>query len=77
MLQEQLKDGPSGSKIVITTENEEIAKKMRLPFLCYHLQGLSHGDSWSLFKECALLLDQGACQNSGEIEEVGLENVAK
>ncbi|KAH7677400.1 P-loop containing nucleoside triphosphate hydrolase protein [Dioscorea alata] len=66
-----------GSKIVITTENEEIAKKMRLPFLCYYLQGLSHGDSWSLFKECALPLDQGACQNSKEIEEVGLEIVTK
>ncbi|KAH7662657.1 P-loop containing nucleoside triphosphate hydrolase protein [Dioscorea alata] len=77
LLREQLECAPSGSKIVITTENEEIAKKMRLPFLCYYLQGLSHGDSWSLFKECALLLDQGACQNSKEIEEVGLEIVTK
>ncbi|XP_039138077.1 putative disease resistance protein RGA3 [Dioscorea cayenensis subsp. rotundata] len=77
LLREQLKYGPSGSKIVITTENGEIAKKMRLPFLCYHLQCLSHQDSWSLFKECSLLLDQGACQNSREIEEVGLEIVAK
>ncbi|KAH7662655.1 P-loop containing nucleoside triphosphate hydrolase protein [Dioscorea alata] len=77
LLREQLKYAPSGSKIVITTENEEIAKKMRLPFLCYYLQGLSHGDSWSLFKECALLLHQGACQNSKEIEEVGLEIVTK
>ncbi|XP_039128454.1 disease resistance protein RGA2-like [Dioscorea cayenensis subsp. rotundata] len=66
ILQEKLEDGLSGSKIVITTENEEIAKKMRLPFLLYHLQGLSHEDSWSLFKECALSLDQEACQNSRE-----------
>ncbi|KAH7662651.1 P-loop containing nucleoside triphosphate hydrolase protein [Dioscorea alata] len=76
-LWEQLKYGPSGSKIVITTENEEIAKKMRLPSLRYHLQGLSREDSWSLFKECALPVDQGACQNSREIEEVGLKIVAK
>ncbi|KAH7662792.1 P-loop containing nucleoside triphosphate hydrolase protein [Dioscorea alata] len=77
LLWEQLKYGPSGSKIVSTTENEETAKKMRLPFFCYHLQGLSREDSWSLFKECALPVDQGACQNSREIEEIGLEIVTK
>ncbi|KAJ0979931.1 hypothetical protein J5N97_015405 [Dioscorea zingiberensis] len=73
---ERLEDGPSGSKIVITTQIQEITRNMRLPTLFYHLKGLSSEDSWSMFRECTCL-DQASIGNASELVEVGMKIVAK
>ncbi|KAJ0981247.1 hypothetical protein J5N97_009502 [Dioscorea zingiberensis] len=76
-LRERLEDGLCGSKIVITTQIEEITRNIRLPTLFYHLKGLSSEDSWSMFRECACLVDEASIRNAAELEEVGMKIVAK
>ncbi|KAH7676420.1 P-loop containing nucleoside triphosphate hydrolase protein [Dioscorea alata] len=66
-----------GSKILMTTENEEFVNKMRLPSSSYHLKGLSPGDCWSLFRQCSNLEAAASNQSITQLEEVGMKIVAK
>ncbi|KAH7676433.1 P-loop containing nucleoside triphosphate hydrolase protein [Dioscorea alata] len=74
---EKLQLAQNGSKILITTENEQFVNKMRLPSTSYHLKGLLHGDCWSLFRQCSNLEAAASNQSTTQLEEVGMKIAEK
>jgi Leucine-rich repeat (LRR) protein len=69
-----LASGKKGSKIVVTTRNENVGRVMggTPP---YRLQQLSDEDCWELFKKCAFL--DGDCSAQPRLEGIGKEMVKK
>ncbi|XP_039133219.1 putative disease resistance protein RGA3 [Dioscorea cayenensis subsp. rotundata] len=74
---EKLQLAQNGSKILITTENEQFVNKMRLPSTSYHLKVLSHGDCWSLFRQCSNLGAAASDLSTTQLEEVGMKIAAE
>ncbi|KAH7670284.1 P-loop containing nucleoside triphosphate hydrolase protein [Dioscorea alata] len=74
---EKLQLAQLGSKILITTENEQFVNNMRLPSTSYHLKGLSHGDCWSLLRQVSNLEAVASGQSKAQLEEVGMKIAAK
>lgn len=67
----------NGSSIVITTRNEEVAKRMRVVEEKIHRpKFLSSDDGWLLFRKIAFAKSGGECINS-DLENVGKEIVEK
>ncbi|KAJ8764243.1 hypothetical protein K2173_005983 [Erythroxylum novogranatense] len=67
----------NGSSVIITTRNEEVAKKMRVPESRIHKPNfLSDSDSWLLFRKIAFAANGGECTYP-ELETVGNEIVQK
>ncbi|KAJ8477125.1 hypothetical protein OPV22_020852 [Ensete ventricosum] len=63
--------GEKGSKIVVTTTNQNVAKMMRTQGTL-HLDGLKKKECWELFRECALG-DQNHSDHQ-KLEYVGRKN---
>ncbi|XP_058096566.1 disease resistance RPP13-like protein 4 isoform X2 [Magnolia sinica] len=67
----------SGSYVIVTTRNEEVAKSMGTTnHRIHHPQILSGEDSWSLFSKVAFSRNGGKCTKP-DLVEVGMEIVAK
>ncbi|KAJ4822967.1 hypothetical protein Tsubulata_000331 [Turnera subulata] len=67
----------NGSSIIITTRNEEVAKRMRVTEERLHRpKFLDKDDSWLLFRKIAFAASGGECINS-DFEIVGKEIVQK
>ncbi|XP_042518484.1 putative disease resistance protein RGA3 [Macadamia integrifolia] len=64
-----LKSGSVGSKIIVTTRSNNIAKMMSTPNYIHHLGTLSDGDCWSLFSQRAF--------SHGEIPPNNLVDIGK
>ncbi|XP_058096905.1 disease resistance RPP13-like protein 4 isoform X3 [Magnolia sinica] len=67
----------SGSYVIVTTRNEEVAKSMGTTNnRIHHPQILTGEDSWSLFSKVAFARNGGKCTKP-DLVEVGMEIVAK
>ncbi|XP_077239485.1 putative disease resistance protein RGA3 isoform X2 [Tasmannia lanceolata] len=66
--------GAKGSKIIITTRDERVARMMTtIP--SHHLKGLPHDDCWELFSRRAFV--RGISNAHPELEEIGRQIVKK
>ncbi|XP_059428632.1 putative disease resistance protein RGA4 [Corylus avellana] len=74
-LKQVLMGGASGSRILVTTRSEIVARIVRT-VESYPLRGLDKDDSWSLFKQMAFERGQEPEQNSS-IVAIGREILAK
>ncbi|RVW28362.1 putative disease resistance RPP13-like protein 1 [Vitis vinifera] len=63
-----------GSKVVVTTRNQNVAKIMRADHT-HHLEGLSQEHCWSLFENLAF--ENGASGPYPQLESIGRKIVAK
>ncbi|KAA8547411.1 hypothetical protein F0562_003725 [Nyssa sinensis] len=67
----------NGSSVIITTRNEEVARKMGVGEARTHKpKFLTEDDSWLLFRKIAFAATQGKCTHP-ELENVGKEIVEK
>nr|XP_023880114.1 putative disease resistance protein RGA1 [Quercus suber] len=73
-LNDVLRCGSNGSKVIVTTRIENVALMMAtLPI--HHIGCLSENDSWSLFTRCAF--GMGRPKERSELESIGKEIVKK
>ncbi|KAL3509366.1 hypothetical protein ACH5RR_028767 [Cinchona calisaya] len=68
-------DGSKGSKIIVTTRDEKIARMMGQERSIHRLDIISKKDSWSLFEKHAF--GDGDNENREELEEIGKKIVSK
>ncbi|KAK3405565.1 hypothetical protein EUGRSUZ_K01810 [Eucalyptus grandis] len=73
-LRDLLSQGASGSKIIVTTRNSEIARMMETHPM-HNLKGLSHGDSMVLFRKWAF--DEKKMEPCPKLLEIGNQIVEK
>ncbi|KAJ3681638.1 hypothetical protein LUZ60_014211 [Juncus effusus] len=69
-----LVSGRKGSKIIVTTRNENVGRIME-GVAPYKLQQLSDDDCWELFKRCAF--SDGDCSAQPKLEGIGKEMIKK
>lgn len=69
-----LTSGEKGSKVVVTTQNENVGRIMG-GFTSYRLQRLSDNNCWSLFRNCSFV--DGNSSGYPRLEEIGKEIVKK
>ncbi|KAJ4715558.1 putative Nbs-lrr resistance protein [Melia azedarach] len=74
-LQDLLRNGARGSKIVVTTRSERVANIMSSPPLIYVLRGLTEDKSWILFTKVAFEL--GKEPKDWSLVAIGKDIVAK
>ncbi|KAJ4715549.1 Disease resistance protein [Melia azedarach] len=74
-LQDLLRNGARGSKIVVTTRSERVANIMSSPPLIYVLRGLTEDKSWILFTKVAF--EQGKEPKDWSLVAIGKDIVAK
>ncbi|KAL5711376.1 hypothetical protein ACHQM5_021840 [Ranunculus cassubicifolius] len=72
-LKVSLDGGSSGSRVIVTTRNEEVAKMMGSSHI-HNLEKLSEVDSWSLLRDIALKGRDGECK---KFEKIGKEIASK
>ncbi|XP_059644466.1 putative disease resistance RPP13-like protein 1 [Cornus florida] len=75
LLKLPFKVGAPGSKIIVTTRNEEVASTMTLSQLAYQLKGLSNDECLSLFAHHALEKENFDADPS--LKGIGMEIVSK